>query len=71
MRSGPWKLHWKNGKPIQLYNLDKDIAERKNLLKDHPEIVKRLTGYLKAFQKDIAENNRPAAFVENPVPLSK
>ena len=71
VRSGPWKLHWKNGKPIQLYNLDKDIAERKNLLKDHPEIVKRLTGYLKAFQKDIAENNRPAAFVENPVPLSK
>lgn len=71
VRSGPWKLHWKRGKPTHLYNLDKDVAERKNVIKVHPEITKRLLGYLKVFQKDIAENQRPAAFVENPVPLSK
>ena len=71
VRSGDWKLHWNGRKPTHLYNLATDIAEKKNLIKEEAEVVKRLTGYLKAFEKDIAENNRPAAFVENPKPLSK
>lgn len=71
IRSGDWKLHRKGKKLTALYNLKNDVAEKKNLLKKHPEIVKRLNGYMKAFEKEIAENNRPAAFVENPVPLSK
>ena len=71
VRSGKWKLHWNNRKPTQLYNLETDIAERKNLIKAEPEIVRRLTGYLRAFETDIAKNNRPAGFVENPEPLSK
>ena len=72
VRSGKWKLHWnKNKKPTQLYNLETDIGESKNLLKTEPEIVKRLAGYMKAFEKEISENCRPAGFVENPKPLSK
>ncbi|MCK4750779.1 MAG: sulfatase, partial [Bacteroidales bacterium] len=54
VRSGPWKLHlplktkrrnW--GKPIpnsplQLYNLDSDIAEKNNVADKNPDVVKRL-----------------------------
>ncbi len=71
VRSGNWKLHAEKGKPTQLFNLRNDIGEKKNVLKDHPDVVKRLKGYLANFAEDIADNNRPAAFVENPVPLSK
>lgn len=71
VRSGKWKLHWKNRRPSQLFNLESDIGEKKNLIKSNPEVVKRLVGYMNAFEKDIAENNRPAGFVENPKPLAK
>jgi arylsulfatase A-like enzyme len=71
VRSGNWKLHWNKKSPTQLYNLATDIAEKKNLIKAEPEVTRRLTGYLKAFEQEIAENSRPAAFVKNPVPLSK
>lgn len=70
VRSGQWKLHWNKGKPTQLFDLDKDVGEETNLLKSEPEVVKRLTGYLKDFEKEIAIDHRPAAFVENPKPLS-
>ena len=71
VRSGKWKLHTKKGKPSELYDLESDIGEKQNVIKSHPEIVVSLNDYLKRFAKDIAENNRPAAFVENPKPLSK
>ncbi|MEM7014639.1 MAG: sulfatase [Verrucomicrobiota bacterium] len=71
VRSGKWKLHANQGKPSQLYDLEADIGEKNNVIKDHPDVVKKLSGLMTAFEKDIAENNRPAAFVENPKPLSK
>ena len=71
VRSGKWKLHVNNGKPTQLYDLENDIGEKKNLLDAHPQVVERLRGYLADFAADIANNNRPAAFVANPKPLSK
>ena len=71
VRSGKWKLHTNKGRPTQLYNLESDIGEKNNVIKSNPEVVKRLNGHLKAFAKDIADNSRPAAFVENPKPLSK
>ena len=71
VRSGNWKLHTNNDRPSALFNLENDIGEKKNVLKANPKIVQRLHGYLKAFAKDVAENNRPAAFVKNPRPLSK
>lgn len=70
VRSGKWKLHLKDGRPSQLCDLESDIGEKRNLIKSHPEVVARLTKHGKEFQKDIAENNRPAAFVENPRPLA-
>ena len=71
VRSGKWKLHWNKRKPTALYDLETDIAEKNNLIKANPDVVKRLASYLRAFERDIAENNRPAGFVENPKPLSK
>ena len=69
VRSGQWKLHWNKGKPTQLFNLEKDIGETTNLLEAEPMVAERLLGLLQDFEKDIADNSRPAAFVENPVPL--
>ena len=71
VRSGKWKLHTNKGKPTQLYDLDADIGETKNVLKANPAIAKKLQGYMKAFAADIAKNNRPAAFVKQAKPLSK
>lgn len=71
VRSGNWKLHTNKGRPAQLYNLEADIGEKNNIIKANPDVAKRLAGLMREFEKDIAENNRPAAFVENPKPLSK
>ena len=71
VRSGKWKLHASNGKPTQLYDLENDIGEKHNVIKSHPDVVRRLNGYLRTFANDIADNSRPAAFVDNPKPLSK
>lgn len=71
VRSGNWKLHINKGKPTALFDLATDIGEKKNVLKQQSKVVKRLNGYLQEFAKDIAENNRPAAFVKNAKPLSK
>lgn len=71
IRSGNWKLHFKEGKPTQLCNLETDISEKQNLMKDHPDVIRRLVGLTEDFKQEIAENHRPAAFVENPKPLTK
>ena len=72
VRSGKWKLHTnKKGRPTQLYDLETDVAESKNIIQDHPDVVQKLKGQLKAFAKDIAANRRPAGFVKNPKPLAK
>nr|WP_201723931.1 sulfatase [Rhodopirellula sp. SM50] len=71
VRSGKWKLHTNKGKPTQLYDLENDIGEKTNVIESNPEVVQRLVQHLKTFAKDIADNSRPAAFVEHPKPLSK
>jgi arylsulfatase A-like enzyme len=76
VRSGKWKYHLaydKKGKKIKpaLYDLDRDIGETTNVLKDHPEVTVRMLNYIEAFEKDLAQNSRPAAFVNDPKPLSK
>lgn len=80
VRSGKWKLHLallekraqasRSGRPA-LFNLKTDIGEKKNLLSTHPEVATRLTAYATAFEKELQQNSRPAAFIENPQPLSK
>jgi arylsulfatase A len=71
VRSGDWKLHVNMGKPTALYNLETDIGEKKNVLGDHEEVSTRLLAAIETFQADLAENSRPAGFVDNPKPLSK
>ncbi|MDA7922650.1 hypothetical protein N9B73_12940, partial [Verrucomicrobiales bacterium] len=71
IRSGDWKLHVNGNKPVALHNLATDIGEKKNVLAQNQEIAKQLLGEIAKFQRDIAENSRPAAFVKNPKPLAK
>jgi arylsulfatase A-like enzyme len=71
VRSGKWKLHVDGETPVALYDLEKDISESDNVLDGNQAVVDELLSYIEEFQKDIKNNNRPAAFVENPKPLSK
>lgn len=63
VREGQWKLElcrgsggWHNGDvtdaPGQLYDMSKDIGERTNEYKQHPEIVSRLTKLLEKYVSD-------------------
>lgn len=71
VRSGKWKLRLDGEKPVALHDLDADIGEATNLLEDHPDVVEKLVGYVTGFEKELAGNSRPAAFVDNPKPLAK
>jgi arylsulfatase A-like enzyme len=64
VRAGPWKLHT-NG---QLYNLDEDIGEKKNVAKENPEVVARLRTYLAECRADLDDpkNCRPVGRNTNP-----
>ncbi|MBN2316566.1 MAG: sulfatase [Sedimentisphaerales bacterium] len=62
VRKGKWKLLLPNRKNyysyvkdrgsegMELYNLESDIGEKNNVVKQHPEIVSELLGLIKAFQ---------------------
>lgn len=71
VRSGKWKLRIANKKALQLYNLDADMGETKNVIEGQDSVVARLMEYIEAFNKDMSQNIRPAAYIENPQPLSK
>ncbi len=71
VRSGEWKLHVNGNTPVALYNLEDDISESKNVLEGNQVIADELLSYINEFQKDIKNNNRPAAYVENPVALTE
>ena len=46
--------------PVQLYDLEADISESKNVAAEHPDIVERLTKLIEAHNKDLKANSRPA-----------
>jgi arylsulfatase A-like enzyme len=68
VRSGPWKL-WHNGR---LYNLEKGIGERRNVAKQHPDVVARLEKLLAQAREDLGDggtagkNCRPVGVAKNP-----
>lgn len=64
-----WKLRVIKGE-VALYNLESDIAEKKNVAKQHPEIVEQLKAAMQTFEVDMGANVRPAGSVANPVPLT-
>ncbi len=48
VRMGKWKAVRNSlEQPLELYNLDNDLGETKNLAKKHPEIIKKIEAYLK------------------------
>ncbi|MBN1759774.1 MAG: sulfatase [Chitinispirillaceae bacterium] len=42
--------------PPELYNLETDIHEKNNLINNHPDIVKRLTGLAEQARKELGDN---------------
>ena len=71
VRSGPWKLRVKDGKPVTLHNLTDDIGETTDVRRGHQQVVAKLLAHVKTFEADLAKNSRPAAFVQEAKPLSK
>ncbi len=61
VRSGKWKLKGK-----ELYDLEADISETKNVADAHPEVVTRLKDRLAAHKADLAKNSRPAGGPKKP-----
>ncbi len=71
VRSGRWKLFgWPEAKvarpgwyPTELYDLETDLGETKNVGGKHPDVVKRLVALLERHREDIRKNSRPPARV--------
>jgi arylsulfatase A-like enzyme len=53
VRKGPWKLLIR-GKDVALYNLDKDLAEKKNLAEPEPAMVKALEDELSVWEQEVS-----------------
>ena len=70
IRRGDWKLV-KKGSRSELYDLSKDLGEKKDLSGSHPELVKELDRDLQKHASSIAANLRPAGFTKNPKPILK
>ncbi|WP_395750687.1 sulfatase [Prosthecobacter sp.] len=72
VRSGPWKLHLGSK---ELYHLEEDIGEAKNVAADHADIVEKLQKLAEKMKADLGDktNNAPGVRalgrVENPQPL--
>lgn len=71
VRSGKWKLHIKEGIPEALYDLEADIGESQNVLAEHKAIAEKLFSYTEPYEADLAQNSRPAGWIDDAVPLSK
>ena len=87
VRSGKWKLHlplkvkhtgWRRDPfeyPGALFDLESDIAEKINLMKEHPDVVKSLTILADKAREDIGDWKKPgkgqraAGFVDQAKPL--
>ena len=54
---------------LELYDLSKDLGEKKDLSGSHPQMVQELDCLLKEHASGIAANLRPAGFAENPKPI--
>jgi len=78
VRSGKWKLHLPKGKGAKnnapatgaLYDLNKDPGEKKNRIKEHPEVANQLMALAKSFEEELGENTRPAGIHPNAKPLT-
>ena len=56
VRMGAWKaVRTKKGAPLELYNLNTDLAEKKNVAEQNREVVTKIENYLKTARTDSAE----------------
>ncbi len=55
VRSGPWKLFVSG----ELYHLQDDIGESKDVAAQHPDVVARLKPMFADFERELAANSRP------------
>jgi arylsulfatase A len=56
MRVGDWKaIRLQPGKPLELYNLAKDIAEKENVAAANPVVVARIEKLMAAAHVDSAD----------------
>jgi arylsulfatase A len=55
---GRW-MHRKVELPTELYDLEADIGETRNLADAHPEVVRRLTEMMDRFDADLKKHSRP------------
>lgn len=56
IRKGNWKLDITENALTQLFNLDSDPGENKNLASQYPELVKRLMVEYSIWEKDVTSN---------------
>ena len=71
VRQGPWKLHLKSG---ELYQLEQDLAESRDVAANHAEIVNRLRALAASMQDDLGVDKlgagcRALGRVADPQPL--
>ncbi|MGC1272847.1 MAG: sulfatase-like hydrolase/transferase [Planctomycetaceae bacterium] len=60
IRDGDWKLLVEtDGSRPQLYDLSNDPGEERNLAADHPDVVKRLSGRVVGWHREVAPEPRP------------
>ncbi len=53
VRMGRWKaVRPQTGEPLELYDLETDLAEKNNVASSHPEIVAKIESYLKSARTD-------------------
>lgn len=50
-RQGKWKLLALKGKPVELFDIESDPNEKRNVIDDHPDLVASLTAQLKEWLK--------------------
>lgn len=53
VRHGPWKaVRTRWGAPLELYNLDTDLGEKKNVAAAHPDLVAKMAGFMESAHTD-------------------
>jgi hypothetical protein len=57
VRIGHYKLHFK--KPVQLYDLSKDISEEQNLAASLPQVVTSMTRQAETYHQKLISEKRP------------
>ena len=60
-RQGKWKIRrsGKKSQSVELYDLDNDIAESKNLSQKNPELIQTILKKMDKFDKDLKFSQRP------------